>query len=65
MRLHFIRDGAIPINKFSLVRRVEGIGGLATQIAETDKEIDRLVYDLYGLSEEEVGVVEGSGKNEG
>ena len=29
------------------------------QIAHTDNEIDRLVYELYGLSEEEIKVVEG------
>ena len=26
---------------------------------ELEAEIDRLVYELYGLSEEEIGVVEG------
>ena len=29
------------------------------QIAATDRQIDRLVYELYGLMEEEVNVVEG------
>jgi len=29
------------------------------EIESTDKGIDRLVYELYGLSEEEVKVVEG------
>jgi hypothetical protein len=28
------------------------------RIAATDQEIDRLVYELYGLTEEEIGVVE-------
>jgi len=28
------------------------------QINTTDKEIDRMVYALYGLTEEEVGIVE-------
>ena len=32
---------------------------LKTQIAATDKEIDKKVYELYGLSEEEIKVVEG------
>ena len=32
---------------------------LATQIAATDRQLDRLVYALYGLSEEEIRVVEG------
>jgi len=30
------------------------------QIEATDREIDRLVYDLYGLTEEEIAIVEGS-----
>ncbi|MEX2477225.1 MAG: N-6 DNA methylase, partial [Gracilimonas sp.] len=32
---------------------------LKTQIAQTDAEIDAMVYELYGLSEEEVRVVAG------
>ena len=32
---------------------------LQRQIDVTDKQIDQLVYKLYGLTEEEVGVVEG------
>jgi hypothetical protein len=31
---------------------------LARQIEHTDAEIDRLVYELYGLSEEEIALVE-------
>ncbi len=30
------------------------------QIAATDTQIDRLVYDLYGLTEDEIKVVEGA-----
>jgi hypothetical protein len=33
---------------------------LARQIEHTDAEIDRLVYALYGLSEEEIALVEGA-----
>ncbi len=33
---------------------------LAAQIAAPDRQIDRLVYELYGLSEEEVRIVEGA-----
>jgi hypothetical protein len=33
--------------------------GLAREIEATDGQIDRLVYELYGLTEEEVRVVEG------
>lgn len=29
------------------------------QITATDRQIDRLVYELYGLTEEEIAVVEG------
>ncbi|MFC1937684.1 Eco57I restriction-modification methylase domain-containing protein [Chloroflexota bacterium] len=32
---------------------------LVKQIEQTDKEIDKLVYDLYGLAEEERKIVEG------
>jgi len=32
---------------------------LARQIEATDRQIDRLVYELYGLTEEEIGIVEG------
>ncbi len=30
------------------------------QIAATDGAIDKLVYELYGLTEEEVAIVEGN-----
>jgi tRNA1(Val) A37 N6-methylase TrmN6 len=30
------------------------------QIIATDKQIDAMVYELYGLNEEEIGIVEGS-----
>jgi hypothetical protein len=33
---------------------------LKSQIDQTDKEIDQMVYVLYGLSEEEIRIVEGS-----
>jgi hypothetical protein len=35
---------------------------LQRQIAATDKQIDQLVYELYGLTEEEVRIVEGEQK---
>jgi len=34
---------------------------LARRIERLDAEIDGLVYELYGLTEEEIGVVEGRG----
>ncbi len=33
---------------------------LTRQIAATDRQIDRLVYELYGLTEEEIAIVEGT-----
>lgn len=33
---------------------------LQSEIAATDKTIDAMVYELYGLSEEEIGIVENS-----
>jgi len=38
---------------------------LARQIESTDGQIDRLVYQLYGLSEEEIKIVEGEGWESG
>ena len=31
---------------------------LNNEITKTDKEIDRIVYELYGLNEEEIRIVE-------
>jgi hypothetical protein len=33
---------------------------LRRQIDATDRDIDRLVVELYGLTEEEIGLVEGT-----
>jgi hypothetical protein len=35
---------------------------LSRQIEHTDAEIDRLVYELYGLTGEETALVEGAAK---
>ncbi len=32
---------------------------LETQISATDRQIDRLVYELYALTPEEIAIVEG------
>jgi len=37
-------------------------GPLERQIAATDKKIDELVYKLYGLTDEEIKIVEGTTK---
>jgi hypothetical protein len=33
---------------------------LQRQIAETDRRVDRLVYDLYDLTDDEIRIVEGT-----
>ena len=33
---------------------------LQRQIEATDRQIDRLVYELYDLTEEEIAIVEGA-----
>jgi len=35
---------------------------LKRQIDSTDRQIDNLVYELYGLTEEEIKIVEGGNK---
>ena len=35
---------------------------LQRQIEATDAEIDKLVYELYGLTPEEIAIVEGKAK---
>ena len=35
---------------------------IESEIASTDAEIDRMVYDLYGLTEDEIAIVEDSAK---
>jgi len=44
------RSPRLPQEKESLQREIES----------TDTMIDRLVYELYGLTEDEVKIVEGS-----
>jgi len=43
----------------AVVRTPHEQTALDRQIAATDARIDRLVYDLYGLTEEEIALVEG------
>jgi len=40
----------------------EEILKLKMQINQTDKEIDRMVYELYGLTDEEIEIVENAGE---
>jgi len=56
---------ALVEKMLELHKRLQDAGSAADrevvsrQIAATDAEIDRLVYDLYGLTDEEIRIVEG------
>jgi hypothetical protein len=41
-------------------RRQPAIGPLDARMAFTDSLIDQVIYRLYGLTDDEVGIVEGS-----
>ncbi len=49
------------IKRLANTKMAEDLTRLQRQIDATDREIDRLVYDLYGLTEEEIAIVEGAG----
>jgi hypothetical protein len=51
-----------PHDKESLQRQTCPATPWQSGISTTDHEIDRLVYELYGLTEEEVKIVEGEKK---
>ena len=48
--------------RLSAARTPQEQTSLERQIAATDAQFDRLVYDLYGLTEEEIRIVEGESK---
>jgi len=53
---------AIPTQRAaieSLVRKLLDAEGQGPQVSEWERELNALVYEVYGLTEEEVGVVEG------
>jgi len=35
------------------------VQGQGPQVAEWERELNALVYEVYGLTEEEIGIVEG------
>jgi len=49
-----LASATIPANKKLYQRQIEA----------TDAEIDALVYELYGLTEEEIAIVEGRERHE-
>ena|GEM_PF-1843775 len=46
----------------TLVRKLLDAKGQGPQVAEWEQELNGLVYEVYGLTEGEIGVVEGSRK---
>ena len=62
------KENEIEYNKLSLSEEAEWMQyfneqklkakELKTEINKTDKEIDQMVYELYGLTEEEIKIVE-------
>jgi hypothetical protein len=46
--------------QLAAVRTPQEMTALERQIAATDAQIDRLVYDLYGLTDDEIKIVEGT-----
>lgn len=52
-------DSMIEINKkLNSDKNLDVVTILRRQVEEIGGEIDRLIYGLYGLSEEEVGVID-------
>jgi hypothetical protein len=41
------------------VRKLLDAEGQGAQVAEWERELNALVYELYGLTEEEIAIVEG------
>ena len=48
-------------NQLLIAKTSQDKSFLQRQIEQTDKKIDRLVYELYGLTDEEIAIVEGEG----
>ena len=58
----FVREPALGGRSITVAARIEAAAQRAVlqrQIDATDAEIDRLVYELYGLTAEEIAIVEG------
>ncbi len=60
----FVEQMMVLHKRQSAARTPQEKTALERQIAATDAQIDRLVYDLYGLTAEEIAVVEGTSKVE-
>jgi len=42
------------------VRKLFDAEGQGPQVAEWDRELNALVYEVYGLAEDEVAIIEGA-----
>jgi len=55
-----IRREPLELHKREAAEQVPHVKtALQRQIEATDRQIDALGYELYGLTEEEIGIVEG------
>lgn len=53
-------EGMLTLNKqFAAAQTPHEQENLKRQIDATDRQIDKLVYELYGLTDEEIKIVEG------
>jgi hypothetical protein len=52
-------DQMLSIHKQSAAKTPDEKGRIQRQIDATDHQIDSLVYELYGLTEKEIQIIEG------
>ncbi len=55
----FVESLLVMHKQFAASRLPDEKERLQRQIQSTDRQIDKLVYELYGLTEEEIKIVEG------
>jgi len=58
------KEKLLKTNIDELVDKILDLKNLGQDTAALEDQIDRMVYELYGLTDEEIGVVEGKDKNE-
>jgi hypothetical protein len=64
-----LKKAKVDLNKFTLNEREQWLGKFETEkkkalniknfIDQTDQEIDNMVYELYGLTADEINIIEG------
>jgi len=63
-RIIVLADSQLDLNKKLASCKSEAQrGAIQRQIDTTDREIDRLVYDLYALTKDEIAIVEGENRS--